>query len=180
MSPANWVYYLRVINLQFQKEFLKIHLFWFPMEMMQKEISPPLGLFVCISPSIFPILWPVSLSSDTGTTGLDIIIFLWKCGEDKICVSFATEGEKGTRLWKLYQNLHEIEATGKDVIHAHTFKQSSVRQGLWKPSLTSLGASKEWSWHICLVLTKNRGGFRFMALFSFVRAKRRKKNKRKI
>lgn len=48
-------------------------------------------------------------------------------GEDKNGVSVAAEGERGTSLDVISENLHETEAPENDLIHAHTFEKSNVR-----------------------------------------------------
>lgn len=72
MSSAILVYYSILINLQ--RTCSKFILSWSPMEVMQGEISPPLFVFIC--PRIFPIHWPVPLSSDgkERTFGLNKIL----------------------------------------------------------------------------------------------------------
>lgn len=129
-------------------ELLKFILFWFPMETMQRETSPPSCVFVSTCPSAITTHWPISLSYDRGTTGSDIISFyiyffflngqLWR--EEKLhkCYSLGKEWNKSVGI--VLENLHETEATGKGLIHAHTFLESKIRyetQCLRKPGLTS-------------------------------------------
>lgn len=88
-------------------ELLKFILFWFPMETMQRETSPPSCVFVSTCPSAITTHWPISLSYDRGTTGSDIISFYFfffffmkmsSCGEKKNCVSVTAEGKSGTKV----------------------------------------------------------------------------------
>lgn len=97
MSSANWVYYSARTNPLFPKELLKIH---FILVSYGNDAEGDFTTItcICICPGTFATPCPVPLSSDTGATRSDKIGFfitlvkIGNCGEDKKCVSVATEG----------------------------------------------------------------------------------------
>lgn len=145
MSSANWVYYMIITNAWFRwvlRGVVKIH---FVLVSYGNSAEGGLTSLVCVG---LYVSQPTeqchsALTEEQQAEVRWVVQLVWK--EERLCKCYCWGKGRNRIVSVTSEHLHEIEATGKDLIHAYTFLDSKSKyetECLGENGLSSLGVNQ--------------------------------------